>query len=128
MGTLGGGNHFIEIDESDFGEKYLVIHTGSRNLGVQVADFYQDLADQLVNHDLEGYYKKRDEILTTYSPKQCALSEGGDVAILDGPFGPASVGCIDCPHPANFIQDERSHLQFHTLGQSECFFRRYSYQ
>ena len=66
IGTLGGGNHFIEIDESDDGEKYLVIHTGSRNLGVQVADFYQDLADKLVNHDLEGYYKKRDEILTTY--------------------------------------------------------------
>ena len=66
LGSLGGGNHFIEIDESDDGEKYLVIHTGSRNLGVQVADFYQDLADQLVNHDLEGYYKKRDEILTTY--------------------------------------------------------------
>ena len=66
LGSLGGGNHFIEIDESDDGEKYLVIHTGSRNLGVQVADFYQDLADKLVNHDLEGYYKKRDEILTTY--------------------------------------------------------------
>ena len=66
LGSLGGGNHFIEIDESDDGEKYLVIHTGSRNLGVQVADFYQDLADKLVNHDLEGYYKKRDEILITY--------------------------------------------------------------
>ena len=66
LGSLGGGNHFIEIDESDDGEKYLVIHTGSRNLGVQVAYFYQDLADKLVNHDLEGYYKKRDEILTTY--------------------------------------------------------------
>ena len=66
LGSLGGGNHFIEIDESDEGEKYLVIHTGSRNLGVQVADFYQDLADKVVNHDLEGYYKKRDEILTTY--------------------------------------------------------------
>ena len=66
LGSLGVGNHFIEIDESDDGEKYLVIHTGSRNLGVQVADFYQDLADKLVNHDLEGYYKKRDEILTTY--------------------------------------------------------------
>lgn len=66
LGSLGGGNHFIEIDESEDGEKYLVIHTGSRNLGVQVADFYQDLADKLVNHDLEGYYKKRDEILTTY--------------------------------------------------------------
>lgn len=44
LGTLGGGNHFIEIDEGQHREKYLVIHTGSRNLGKQVADYYQDLA------------------------------------------------------------------------------------
>lgn len=44
LATLGGGNHFIEIDEGSDGNKYLIIHTGSRNLGKQVADFYQDLA------------------------------------------------------------------------------------
>lgn len=44
MGTLGGGNHFIEIDEGEDGCKYLVIHTGSRNLGKQVAEIYQDIA------------------------------------------------------------------------------------
>lgn len=44
MGTLGGGNHFIEIDTDDIGNKYLVIHTGSRNLGKQVAEIYQDIA------------------------------------------------------------------------------------
>lgn len=66
VGSLGGGNHFIEIDESDDGEKYLVIHSGSRNLGTQVADYYQSLADQICNYDLLGYVKKRDEVLTTY--------------------------------------------------------------
>lgn len=44
MGTLGGGNHFIEIDIDDEGFYYLVIHTGSRNLGKQVAEFYQKKA------------------------------------------------------------------------------------
>ena len=48
MGTLGGGNHFIEIDEGFEGRKYLVIHTGSRNLGKQVADYYQNLAVELM--------------------------------------------------------------------------------
>lgn len=43
-GTLGGGNHFIEIDVASDGTKYLVIHTGSRNLGKQVADIYQNIA------------------------------------------------------------------------------------
>ena len=44
IGTLGGGNHFIEVDVDDKGNKYLVIHTGSRNLGKQVAEIYQKLA------------------------------------------------------------------------------------
>lgn len=44
LGTLGGGNHFIEIDEDKDGGKYLVIHSGSRNLGKQVAESYQDVA------------------------------------------------------------------------------------
>ncbi|MBQ7671307.1 MAG: RtcB family protein [Clostridia bacterium] len=44
MGTLGGGNHFIEIDQDDEGNKYLIVHTGSRNLGKQVAEIYQDIA------------------------------------------------------------------------------------
>ena len=44
MGTLGGGNHFIEIDIDEDNNKYLVIHTGSRNLGKQVAEIYQEKA------------------------------------------------------------------------------------
>lgn len=44
IGTLGGGNHFIEIDEDEEQNKYLIIHSGSRNLGKQVADYYQNLA------------------------------------------------------------------------------------
>ena len=43
LGTLGGGNHFIEVD-SDGENLYLVIHTGSRNLGLRVADYYQKAA------------------------------------------------------------------------------------
>ena len=44
LGTLGGGNHFIEVDEDSSGQRYLVIHTGSRNLGLQVAVLYQQKA------------------------------------------------------------------------------------
>ena len=68
LGTLGGGNHFIEIDESADGEKYLVIHSGSRNLGKQVAELYQKLAVDL-SKGKEEYFKKRDEIIRTYKEK-----------------------------------------------------------
>lgn len=44
IGSLGGGNHFIELDKDDKGNVYLVIHTGSRNLGKQVAEIYQKRA------------------------------------------------------------------------------------
>ena len=44
LGTLGGGNHFIELDRDDSGQLYLVAHTGSRNLGKQVAEYYQNAA------------------------------------------------------------------------------------
>jgi len=48
IGSLGSGNHFIEIDKNNKGELYLIIHTGSRNLGKQVAEFYQKKATK--NH------------------------------------------------------------------------------
>jgi len=65
LGTLGGGNHFIEIDQAQDGTKYLVIHSGSRNLGKQVAELYQQLAIDL-NKGKETYFQERDEIIRTY--------------------------------------------------------------
>lgn len=65
IGTLGGGNHFIEVDVDDEGNKYLVIHTGSRNLGKQVADYYQNLAIELCSGK-EEMFKREEEIIRTY--------------------------------------------------------------
>ena len=65
IGTLGGGNHFIEVDIDEDGNKYLVIHTGSRNLGKQVADYYQDLAIGLCSGK-EEMFKRKEEIIKTY--------------------------------------------------------------
>lgn len=44
LGSLGGGNHFIEVGETSKNELYLVIHSGSRNIGGQVAKYYQNIA------------------------------------------------------------------------------------
>jgi RNA-splicing ligase RtcB len=65
LGTLGGGNHFIEADKSEDGEMYLVIHSGSRNLGTQVANYYQDLASDL-NAGKEDLFRGREELIRTY--------------------------------------------------------------
>lgn len=65
LGTLGGGNHFIEIDQTSDGTKYLVIHTGSRNLGKQVAEIYQQLAIEL-HQGKEEYFNKKDALIAEY--------------------------------------------------------------
>ncbi len=65
LGTLGGGNHFIEVDEGGDGTRYLVIHSGSRNLGKQVAEYYQSIAVEL-HKGREEYFNKRDEIIASY--------------------------------------------------------------
>ncbi len=53
LGTLGGGNHFIEVDEDEDSNKYLIIHTGSRNLGKQVAEIYQEKAIKYCSYEDE---------------------------------------------------------------------------
>lgn len=58
LGTLGGGNHFIEIDQDESGIKYLIVHTGSRNLGKQIAEHYQDRAIKEYKKDFVDKTKK----------------------------------------------------------------------
>lgn len=44
LGTLGGGNHYIELGKTDSGKYYLTVHTGSRNFGLKICHYYQKLA------------------------------------------------------------------------------------
>lgn len=63
VGTLGGGNHFIEVDEDEKGRKYLIIHSGSRNLGKQIADIYQNIAiEQMTKASEDDRRKVIDEL------------------------------------------------------------------
>lgn len=57
LGTLGGGNHFIEIDKDDDGNLYLIVHSGSRNIGLQVAQYYQDAAFKALGDQSEIPYE-----------------------------------------------------------------------
>lgn len=95
LGTLGGGNHFIEIDADEEGNKYLIIHSGSRNLGTQVAEFYQGIAIDLnlgiaeILNEQKANQKERIKIptekLRKYFPKRytAADMEKGIFAMLE---------------------------------------------
>lgn len=80
LGTLGGGNHFIEIDQAEDGTNYLIIHSGSRNLGKQVAEYYQNLAVDL-NLGKADLFEQRERLILRYKAEgrrseiQTALKE-----------------------------------------------------
>ncbi|MCL1940313.1 MAG: RtcB family protein [Synergistaceae bacterium] len=99
IGTLGGGNHFIEVDRADDGKLFLVVHSGSRHIGTEVAEFYQNeawktlsgnskaqLGDVIVKLKSEGRHEdiqlaldrlKRDGAGKPDIPKDLAYAEGG---------------------------------------------------
>jgi RNA-splicing ligase RtcB len=64
IGTLGGGNHFIELDTDDDDNLYLVIHSGSRNLGVEVATYYQKLAIEKCHSKMNDYEKVSKDMIS----------------------------------------------------------------
>jgi tRNA-splicing ligase RtcB len=66
VGTLGGGNHFIEVAEDDRATKWVIVHSGSRNFGLRVADAYQRLAVKTMGkHQEQTYQQRLDEIRRT---------------------------------------------------------------
>lgn len=106
LGTLGGGNHFIEVDsDKNSGEHYLIIHSGSRNFGKRVAEWHQRKAEKLLEHrrkdekswfdmemgtakqqnnlekieEIQKEYERKKEL--TNVPKQLSYLEGGEALL-----------------------------------------------
>ncbi|MDI3478690.1 MAG: hypothetical protein PWQ59_2215 [Thermoanaerobacterium sp.] len=80
IGTLGGGNHFIEVDKNDDGELYLVVHSGSRYLGKEIADYYQKLAGaSLTGYPIEQKKSIKKKLQEMGIPKDLAYLEGEDL-------------------------------------------------
>jgi len=86
IGTLGGGNHFIEADRDDDGNIYIVVHSGSRHLGLEIATYYQDAAYKaLTDYSAEeigeiiaglreeGRERKIEKTLKKLKPKKSAV-------------------------------------------------------
>mgnify|MGYP004564922507 FL=1 len=112
IGTLGGGNHFIEIDVAEDGEKYLVIHTGSRNLGKQVADYYQNLAFELMSGK-DKLYEEQDRLIAEYkasgrkSEIQSAIAELYRNFKAVNPKIPKDLCYLEGKYRADYLHDMR---------------------
>lgn len=66
LASLGSGNHFEELDKDSEGNIYFVVHTGSRNLGKQVAEYYQNLVYTTLNYHLGDYNRERESLIKSY--------------------------------------------------------------
>ena len=55
IGTLGGGNHYVEVNKGDSTEKYLTVHSGSRNIGASICKFHQDIIDNNSRFDYDAF-------------------------------------------------------------------------
>lgn len=115
-GTLGGGNHFIEVDIDDDGNKYLVIHSGSRNIGKQVAEIYQQMAiDDLSGENaLETETKK---LIQDYkhTGRQKDIQRG--IAELKRKFQPK----LSVPKELSYLTGEHRKMYLHDMKLCQEF-------
>jgi len=95
IGTLGGGNHFIEADRDNAGNTYIVVHSGSRHLGVEVANYYQNagfekmqaaskdkLSETISMLKNEGRYSEIEEACLAFKQNRRKISK--ELAYVDG--------------------------------------------
>ena len=125
MGSLGGGNHFIEIDADDDGNKYLVIHTGSRNLGKQVCEIYQDKA--IYNLHGNGARKQEiDNLIAEYraAGRQSEIEEG--IKSIKSKFGgsiPKELCYLEGQDRDDYLHDMKYCQNFADFNRFEIAFR-----
>lgn len=115
-GTLGGGNHFIEVDIDDDGNKYLVIHSGSRNIGKQVAEIYQQMAID----DLSGANSLKEEtkkLIEDYkrTGRQKDIQRG--IAELKRKFQPK----LTVPKELSYLTGEHREMYLHDMKLCQEF-------
>ena len=120
LGTLGGGNHFIEVDKAADGTCYLVIHSGSRNLGKQVAEIYQQLAIDL-HMGKDEYFRQREEIIRTYKEQGRRSEIQSTIKQLEHDFKTQE---LDAPKDICWLWGEYLENYLHDVEICQRFARR----
>lgn len=117
IGTLGGGNHFIEIGRDGEGCKYLVVHTGSRNLGMQVAEFYQQMACDIL-HGKGGIVEQQKKLIAEYKAAGKSGEIQSAVSRLRTEFEAEQ---IDIPKELCYLKGEHREMYLHDMKICQDF-------
>ena len=122
IGTLGGGNHFIELDKDEEDNIYLVIHTGSRNMGKQIAEYYQDLAIKLCS-GYEEFLINKSNIIHEYKEQgrkqeiQSALKELEKEYEIKKPKLPKELCYLEDKYKDDYLHDMKICQEYATLNR-----------
>ena len=117
LGTLGGGNHFIEVDAGEDGHKYLIVHTGSRNLGKQVADYYQSVAIERINGGKATLNAKVQQLINDYKASGREKEIAGAIKELRSSYAPVE----KMPNELCYLNGEDRLNYLHDMGICQRF-------
>lgn len=100
LGTLGSGNHYIEIDKDEEGNKYLVIHSGSRHLGVAVCSYFMNVANAGRIGSKERHDKEKIELIAKLKAKGRMQEIASAIVAFDRDFEPSE------PSPLAYVEKD----------------------
>lgn len=118
IGSLGGGNHFIELDKDDAGNMYLVIHTGSRNLGKQVAEIYQKKA---IQHLIDGADEFEETIRRTIEEYKAAGRRSELQTVIKQMRKEHETAEPSLPADLCYVEGEARELYLHDMRICQCW-------
>ena len=124
LGTLGGGNHFIEVDEDMEGNKYLVIHSGSRNLGKQVADYYQKVAIDNLYYRANDLAQAKNELIASLKAQDKESEISGAIKELRDSYKtktvdiPKELCYLEGKDRLNYLHDMKICQEFATANRA----------
>jgi len=117
IGTLGGGNHFIEVGRSEIGELYLIVHSGSRHLGTEVANYYQDEAYRTLCGNSKAQISEAVEKLKAEGKHKEVASTIQKLKQLTNHNYPKALSYVTGPLFNDYIHDMKLTQQFATLNR-----------
>ena len=100
LGTLGSGNHFIEIDKDEEGNKYLIIHSGSRHLGVAVCSYFMNVANAERIGSKERHDKEKKELIAKLKAEGRMQDIASAIVAFDRDFTPSE------PSPLAYVEKD----------------------
>ena len=121
IGSLGGGNHFIEISEDDEGSKYLVIHSGSRNFGLQIAKHHQEVAEKLLTNNENVRKDEREKLITSLKEQGKSSNIKEELLKLKKETSqvPRELAYLTGKEKDSYISDMKVAIEFASLSRKE---------